>query len=115
VDDHRGGSDEQDYTILVQAGQPWPPLAWPPHFTSTPVVDAVVTQPYSYQATAFEPALPGGWTLTFSELSGPTGLSCPSNGLVTWTPTAAQLGLFPVVLQVSDGNGGTDTQGYSIF
>ena len=54
-----------------------------PYFTSTPVVDAVVTQPYSYQATAFEPALPASWTLTFSEVSGPTGLSCSSTGLVT--------------------------------
>jgi hypothetical protein len=116
VSDGRGGTAEQDYTITTI---PWISfnqiLHFPPYFTSTPVVDANVTVPYSYQATAFEPALPAMWSLTFSELSGPAGLSCTTGGLVSWTPTAAQLGANAVTLQVSDSNGGTATQSYSIF
>jgi RHS repeat-associated protein len=116
VDDGRGGLAQQQYTITVIAAPP----NRPPVFTSTPVVDGNVNTPYSYQATATDPdgtkpTDPTGETLTYSVVSGPQGLSVnPSTGLVTWTPTVAQLGTDSVTLQVDDGRGGTATQSYTV-
>src|SRR5262249_12492940 len=116
VDDGRGGTAEQSYTLGVIAAPP----NRPPVFTSTPVVDANVDTPYTYQATATDPdgtkpSDPNGETLTFSVLSGPKGLSIDAaSGLVTWRPAAGQLGNQDVTLQVDDGRGGTATQTYTI-
>ncbi|HZU34488.1 MAG TPA: putative Ig domain-containing protein, partial [Gemmataceae bacterium] len=116
VDDGLGGSAEQTYTLgVIQA-----PPNRPPVITSTPVVDANVNTSYTYQVTATDPdgtkpADPTGETLTFSVVAGPKGLAIdPASGLVTWRPTADQLGTSQVSLQVSDGRGGTATQTYSI-
>ena len=109
VDDGRGGSAEQDFTISVLSGVP----DRPPIFTSTPVVDAYVDTPYTYQATAFDP---DSDPLTFSSITAPGGLGItPAPGLVTWTPTADELGPHLVTLQVSDGRGGTATQTYDVL
>jgi large repetitive protein len=51
VDDGRGGSALQPYTLSVIT----PPPNRPPMFTSTPVVTASVGTPYAYQATATDP------------------------------------------------------------
>src|SRR5262249_29694385 len=51
VDDGRGGTAEQDYTITAITAPP----NRPPVFTSTPVVDANVNTAYTYQATAVDP------------------------------------------------------------
>jgi RHS repeat-associated protein len=108
VEDGRGGSTEQRYVLSVI---PAPPNR-PPVFTSVPVVSANVNTAYAYQATATDP---DGDALTFSVVNGPQGLTVnATSGLVGWTPTAAQLGTFPVTLRVSDGQGGTATQAYSI-
>jgi RHS repeat-associated protein len=108
VDDGRGGTAEQHYIVSAIKDLP----NQPPVFTSTPVVDANVNTPYTYQATATDP---DGDPLTFSVVSGPQGLVIdPRSGLVSWTPTASQLGTDNVTLQVSDGRGGTATQAYRI-
>jgi hypothetical protein len=108
VADGRGGTAVQDYTITTTMAPP----NRPPVFTSTPVVDASVSTPYTYQATATDP---DGDPLTFSLASGPPALSIdPHSGLVTWTPTAAEVGTDDVTLQVSDGQGGTATQTYTV-
>jgi RHS repeat-associated protein len=116
VDDGRGGVAQQQFTITAIAAPP----NRPPVFTSTPVVDANVNTPYSYQAMATDPdgtkpTDPTGETLTYSVVSGPQGLSVnPATGLVTWTPTVTQLGTNSVTLQVDDGRAGTATQVYSV-
>jgi RHS repeat-associated protein len=98
VDDGRGASAEQDYVVSATPA----PANRPPVFTSEPVVDARVGSPYRYPATASDP---DGDPLTFSVLSRPSGLTIdPATGLVTWTPTADQVGdSNQVSLQVSDG------------
>jgi RHS repeat-associated protein len=108
VDDGRGATAEQDFTLPVTVAPP----NQPPVFTSTPVVDGNVNTAYTYQATARDL---DGDPLTFAVVSGPKGLTInPSSGLVQWTPTADQLGPDAVSLQVSDGRGGTATQVYTI-
>jgi fibro-slime domain-containing protein/RHS repeat-associated protein len=113
--DGRGGVVEQAYAITVRSGYP----NHPPRFTSTPIVDAQVGIPYSYQAAALDPD--GDTPLTFDLIAGPSGLSVSSSGLVSWTPTDAQLGTHSVTLRVTDNRsalpnaGGTDTQIYTIL
>src|SRR5262249_41588640 len=108
VDDGHGGSAEQDYTVNAITAPP----NRPPVFTSTPVVDANVNTPYSYQAAARDPDQE---PLAFSVVSGPQGLKVDAqSGQVTWKPKAEQLGTGTVTLQVDDGQGGTATQTYSV-
>src|SRR5262249_49174854 len=79
----------------------------PPVFTSTPLAQASVGTPYSYQATASDP---DSDLLTFRLLVGPVGMSINSStGQVQWTPTADQAGNQAVTLQGSDGRGGRAT------
>ena len=51
VEDGRGGSSEQHYTVSVIE----PPPNRPPYFTTVPVVDVQVNQPYEYDADAVDP------------------------------------------------------------
>jgi RHS repeat-associated protein len=88
------------------------PANHPPAFTSTPVKQATVGTPYSYQATATDP---DGDALTYQLLVGPLGMTVGAqSGLVQWTPTADEAGTQDVTLQVSDGRGGTDVQSFTI-
>ncbi len=109
VDDGHGGSAEQHYVLAVID----PPPNRPPLFTSTPVVQANVNTLYEYEATAEDA---DGDSLTFSLVPGPAGMMInPATGLVTWTPTADQLGTQDITLQVADGQGGTATQMYAVL
>ncbi len=84
----------------------------PPLFTSTPVVSANVLTSYQYTATATDA---DGDTLTYALVDGPAGLSINgSSGVVTWTPTAAELGAQTVTISVSDGNGGSAQQSFVV-
>jgi RHS repeat-associated protein len=108
VEDSRGGSAEQDFTLSVIP----PPPDRPPVFTSSPVVSANVNTAYQYQATATDPDLD---PLTFALAGGPQGMTVdPASGLVAWQPAASQLGLQNVTLTVSDGRGGSATQTYTV-
>jgi RHS repeat-associated protein len=104
VADGRGGVADQRYTVSAIVAPP----NRPPVFTSSPVVNANVGTPYSYQATATDPdgtkpSDPTGETLTFSVVSGPPGLTIdPASGLVRWTPSASPLGA--TTLYVTSGN-----------
>ena len=60
-----------------------------PAFTSTPPTDAVIGQPFSYQATASDA---DGNAIIYYVLTGPKGLVVdPATGLVQWTPDATRL------------------------
>lgn len=109
VEDGRGGSAEQRYTLSVTQ----PPPNRPPVFTSTAVVDASVGKPYHYQATATDP---DGDALTFSlAASPPAGMAInATTGAVTWTPTSAQRGDKPVTIEVTDGRGGSASQTFTV-
>ncbi|MGJ8654020.1 MAG: tandem-95 repeat protein [Opitutaceae bacterium] len=50
-----------------------------------------------------------GDALTYSKLSGPTWLSVASDGTLSGTPSASDEGLNSWTVEVSDGNGGSDT------
>jgi hypothetical protein len=108
VDDGHGGSALQNFVLTVIS----PPPNRPPAFTSVPVVDANPNTAYNYSATATDA---DSDPLTFALTSSPGGMTInPITGLVTWTPNIGQLGPNPVVLTVSDGQGGAATQSYVV-
>jgi len=76
----------------------------PPRFTSTPVWIGVQGQQYSYKATAQDPDSEDQYSLVFSVVAGPRGMTVtPYLGQVLWTPGPDQVGLNQVVLGVTDG------------
>jgi hypothetical protein len=88
VTDGRGGITEQRFTLSVTETLP----NRPPIFTSTPSVDAYISQRYTYDANAIDPDQDN--PLTFGLITGPDGMSIdPATGVVQWTaPPAVILG-----------------------
>jgi hypothetical protein len=83
-----------------------------PNFSTIPELEATVNREYLYDANATDS---DGDLLTFTLLSGPTGMAVdPLLGIITWTPNASQVGNFTALVQVSDGRGGTATQDFTI-
>ncbi len=107
VEDGNGGSDTQSFTITVDA---IPTSA--PTIDSTPVTSATEGAAYSYDVNASDA---DGDTLTYSLTTAPAGMTIDSaSGVISWTPTAAQVGTQSVTVQVNDGNGGSDSQSFTI-
>ena len=53
--------------------------------------------------------------LAYSLDTFPPGMTInAATGVILWTPGATQVGTHPVLLRVSDGQGGSDTQDFSI-
>lgn len=108
ADDGDGGTDST--TTSVGVGNVAPSI------TSTPPATAVEGTLFLYAATATDPAGindPLGWTLSV----GPAGMAGdPSTGEITWTPSLAHAlaGSTSALLLVDDGDGGVDSQGWSI-
>ena len=95
------GSDDQSYSIDV-AG-----IA--PVITSTAVTVGIVNQSYSYDVDASGIPDPN-----YSLITSPSGMTiAPTTGVITWTPTATQLGLNPVTVRATNSEG-SDDQSYNI-
>jgi hypothetical protein len=84
----------------------------PPVITSTPITEGTVLIPYTYSATATDPETD---TLTWYLDASPTGMTIDSStGVLAWTPTIGQFGVFPVIVRVDDTEPLSDTQSFSI-
>ena len=81
-----------------------------PVILSAPVVDALVDIFYSYQLEVYD-ADPNS-NLSFELINSPSGMAIDSIGRVTWSPTAADIGDYPVEISVTDDTGLADTQSY---
>ena len=83
----------------------------PPVFTSDPInkPNATEDSAYSDNIAGLATDVDAGDTLTYSKLSGPAWLNVATNGALTGTPDNADVGPNSWTVQVSDGNGGTDT------
>jgi sugar lactone lactonase YvrE len=100
VKDGRGGVDLQTFT--VSAALP----TIPPCITSEAGPQAVVGLPYQYQVHAQDPQ---GESIHFRLDAAPSGMAIdPNTGLLSWTPTADELGAQHVVL-VAEYSAGADT------
>jgi len=83
-----------------------------PYFTSSPILEAEAGKEYVYEFRAID------WdndSLNFMLESAPEGMSLDSTGrTLYWTPGDDDVGDNFVVLSVSDGRGGKDTQVYTL-
>lgn len=85
----------------------------PPQILSQPDITATVGFLYPYQVFAVDPDV--GDVLTFGLSSAPAGMSInPATGAITWTPTDAQEGQHQVGIIVSDTQGFTALQAYTL-
>jgi hypothetical protein len=107
VIDGNGGQDTQTYTINVANTNDDPTI------TSSAIILATEDTLYSYDVDADDED--SGDTLTYSLTTAPSGMSIDSaTGLISWTPTNSHVGVHNVEVLVSDSNGGTDSQIFSI-
>jgi YD repeat-containing protein len=107
VDDGNGGTATQTFSVAVDV-----PPNNEPVIDSTPVTTATQDTAYSYDVEASDA---DGDTLTYSLTTAPEGMSIDSaSGLISWTPSADQVGSQSVTVQVDDGVGGSAAQSFSI-
>ncbi|MFB8796675.1 MAG: putative Ig domain-containing protein, partial [Microcoleus sp.] len=109
VEDGKGGIAKQKYVLSAINAPP----NRPPIFTSTPVVDAWLKQPYRYQVQGKDD---DGDTLTFNLVNAPSNMTLdPRTGLLTWTPSGNQRNAANVMLRAVDGLSGIAEQSFSIL
>jgi len=86
----------------------------PPAITSVPLLRATAGEEYAYVVGVAD-AYPAGDVHTFALLEGPAGMTVDAGtGLVTWTPTDAQVGSHAVAVEAADGHGGTGVQRFVV-
>ncbi|MCL6584332.1 MAG: putative Ig domain-containing protein [bacterium] len=108
VADGRGGMASQEFIIDVAEVVNNPPI-----IISLPVTSGKEGELYQYDVEAKD--ADSGDTLTYSLIKFPAGMVIDAaTGLITWTPTKAQIGDNDVAVQVADGRGGTDQQSFNI-
>jgi len=85
----------------------------PPTITSSAPAFAAENVLWSYLPAAQDP---GNDTLTWTlDPSAPAGMAInAATGEVTWTPGFNDVGVHPVSITVDDGDGGTDTQAFTV-
>ncbi|WP_114325998.1 RHS repeat-associated core domain-containing protein [Candidatus Colwellia aromaticivorans] len=107
VSDAGGLTDSQEYTLTVAN------VNQAPEITSTPIVNTLAGQLYSYQVIANDI---DGDSLQFSLEAAPQSmLMSLDSGLLEWSPTEDEVGEHLVSIKVSDGNGGYDIQSFTLF
>ncbi|HVU07784.1 MAG TPA: putative Ig domain-containing protein, partial [Verrucomicrobiae bacterium] len=91
-------SATNQFEVVVNEVNTAPVLFLPPN---TNIVELTA---WSAQATATDSDIPAN-PLTFNLISGPAGLTVTTNGLISWTPTEAQvLNTYTVTISVTDTN-----------
>jgi hypothetical protein len=104
VDDGNGGTDQATLNITVDAAANNPPT-----FTSDPINEINATEDAAYSSTIADDASdPESDPMTFSKVSGPAWLSVASNGALSGTPGAGDVGANVFTVQVT-ATGGSDT------
>jgi cyclophilin family peptidyl-prolyl cis-trans isomerase len=81
-------------------------------FISFPITAAITGRPYIYTAQVSDPVPTG---IAYTLVSAPAGFSInASTGVVTWTPTAAQIGNNVVQIRATDLAGNTSIQAFDV-
>ncbi|MGA1841632.1 MAG: PKD domain-containing protein [bacterium] len=94
VDDGRGSTATQPYTLFVRLENQ------PPAITSTPPINGTEGQLYMYDVEATDPE---GDPITFSLVVSPSGMTIDSGtGLISWMPEPTQVGDYAVEVRVVD-------------
>ena len=107
VRDGRGGVDLQSYDVMVGAAGTAPVLLPPP-----PSHPAVALLPYEHQFHAHDA---DGDALTFQLTAAADGMTIdPDTGVLSWTPTLAQLRAHVVIVSVVDSSGLRDSMEFTL-
>jgi len=110
VTDEGGLTDFEGFTITVSAVEPEPEPNLPPEIISSAITSGKVGVAYTYDVNATDPE---GDILTYSLTEKPLGMSVvTTTGIISWTPT--DVGVFAVGVKVSDPDGLSDIQSFSI-
>jgi RHS repeat-associated protein len=111
VNDGKGGLAVQQFEVLVAAGIDRG--NHPPTISSVPETFALIGTTYAYDVSASDL---DGDTLHYELSAAPSGMSIDAaNGKLRWTPSSAQAGLNTVVVEVSDGRGGSSKQSFGVL
>ncbi len=106
VDDSRGGVASQKLTLPVNES-----ANHPPRIISTPDLQALVGDSYSYLMAAVDD---DGDAFTFSLDQAPNGMTLSGNTL-SWTPAISQAGaVHDVIVRVTDSRGAASIQSFGI-
>ncbi len=106
--DSRGGRTEQRFAVQVAATA----ANIAPIIHSQPRLTIPAGQTWVYLVAADDP---NGDPITFSLPTAPTGMTFDAGQrLVSWTPTLSQLGSHAVVVNVTDGRGGSVSQSVTL-
>ncbi|MCC6507675.1 MAG: putative Ig domain-containing protein, partial [Pirellulaceae bacterium] len=109
VADSQGNRSVQSFQINVSQVVP----NRDPIITSRAIFRARVDAPYQYDVQAIDPE---GSDVTYQLVSAPTGMQIDSaSGLISWTPTAAQIGSHLVQVVAQDSAGGQSLQRFAIL
>jgi len=107
VTDGQGGETTQTYSLEVAAN----PVNQAPVISSEPIINAVFGNPYTYDVEAVDP---DGEAITYSLNNAPDGMVIDGEGVITWNPTAADLGNYAIEVVATDGRGISTTQTYDL-
>ncbi|MGF1676745.1 MAG: Ig-like domain-containing protein, partial [Rivularia sp. (in: cyanobacteria)] len=103
--DALGAMGGQEFTLYVNSTNT------PPQIVSTAVTRAAINQDYKYQIVATDPE---NDKLTYSLGNSPAGMTVDENGLIKWTPSENQLDDVNVSVFVTDAQGATSNQSFTI-
>lgn len=109
ADDGRGGVTQLmlDLTVIDAIANTAPTI------TSTPRLQTPIGTSYVYAVAATDGDRD---PLTYQLTTAPSGMTINAQtGLIEWTPTAAQFGEHTVDVTVSDGQGGSATQSFTLL
>ncbi|WP_408901210.1 putative Ig domain-containing protein [Photobacterium piscicola] len=107
VIDAVGNTDTQKINLTVKyQGESEAPV-----ITSLPKRQAKTEEVYTYQIVAADS---DGDTITYRLIMAPEGMTISENGLIQWLANETQIGLYEVVLEVSDSVRKIDLQKYSV-
>ena len=106
VRDAAGAADTGSFTVEVVASDGAPVL--------DPIEDGATTTGALFLRTITASDPNPGDALTFSRVSGPSGLAVTPAGQLSWTPGAAQLGDHRVTVMVTDASGLADVASFNV-
>src|SRR4030095_4393869 len=84
---------------MVRIAVPPPPRGAPPAIDSPAERSALSDRPLSIPMSAVDE---DGDTVSFAAVSPPAGLDVSTNGMLTWTPTFAQIGTYTLSFTATD-------------
>ena len=107
VDDGRGGRATQRFVLTVEPSAD-------PQLTLPVGASVALGSIYTGMAAATDADGVDADNLVFKKLFGPDGLSVASDGAITWDTVGETAGVYDVVMEVSDGRGGSHRETFEL-